>query len=245
MNRRFWPHAVALAIRKFLPDHDDPSTRKASTEWAKNRAVTLSEALIKLGICNNSDSIPVLPADVIAEGKILAEQSRFKMGGAGALNLLFGLTKLLKACRIVETGVAYGWSSLAFLAAIKDTPDSILLSVDMPYVKANNERWVGVVVPGYLRAKWTLIREPDRYGLIRAIGAASGPIDLCHYDSDKSYWGRKWAYPILWDALCSGGVFISDDIQSNFGFKEFVEKKGVLFSIIENEGKYVGIFKKT
>ena len=67
---------------------------------------------------------------------------------------------------------------------------------------------------------------------------------LCHYDTDKSYWGRKWAYPKLWGSLKSGGVFISDDIQDNFAFKEFVEEKGVIFSVIESQGKYVGIFTK-
>ena len=46
-------------------------------------------------------------------------------------------------------------------------------------------------------------------------------LDLCHYDSDKSYYGRRWAYPKLWEALKTGGIFISDDIQDNWAFKEF------------------------
>ena len=38
-------------------------------------------------------------------------------------------------------------------------------------------------------------------------------IDLCHYDSHKDYDARMWAYPRLWAALRSGGIFISDDIR--------------------------------
>jgi predicted O-methyltransferase YrrM len=40
------------------------------------------------------------------------------MGGAGQFNLLYAATILSGARRIVETGVAYGWSGLAILAAM-------------------------------------------------------------------------------------------------------------------------------
>ncbi|MFV0281806.1 MAG: hypothetical protein ACK5JM_13735, partial [Rhodoblastus sp.] len=69
------------------------------------------------------------------------------------------------ARRMVETGVAYGWSSLALLAASEDRPDSRLVSVDMPYPKMNNEAFVGIVVPERFHARWKLVRKPDRNGL--------------------------------------------------------------------------------
>ena len=64
-----------------------------------------------------------------------------------------------------------------------------LVSVDMPYVKRGNEPYVGSVVPPALHENWTLIREPDRNGIAKAIKLHGGRIDLCHYDSDKSWWG--------------------------------------------------------
>ena len=73
---------------------------------------------------------------------------------------------------------------------------------------------------------------------------ACGKIDLCHYDSDKSWWGRHYAYPILWDSLKSGGLFISDDIQDNLYFSEFVKKKNLKFVIVEFEGKFIGLIRK-
>jgi hypothetical protein len=95
-----------------------------------------------------------------------------------------------------------------------------------------------------LRARWTLVREPDRYGLVKALRALGGAIDFCHYDSDKSYGGRKYAYRLMWDALETGGVFVSDDIQDNFAFRDLVEAKAATFAVTECEGKFVGIVRK-
>ena len=55
----------------------------------------------------------------------------------------------------------------------------------------DNEDNVGCVVHPLLRSNWTLIRKPDIIGLPFALKKL-GKIDLCHYDSDKSYRGRKW-----------------------------------------------------
>ena len=69
-----------------------------------------------------------------------------------------------------------------------------------------------------------MIRRPDNPGINIALGKAGTKIDLCHYDSDKSWWGRNYAYPILWNSLNFNGLFISDDIQDNLYFAEFVKK---------------------
>ena len=92
----------------------------------------------------------------------------------------------------------------------------------MPYPKMDNEDYVGIVIPSFLKEYWHLIRKPDRKGIISGLKMFDQPIDLCHYDSDKSYYGRSYAYPLLWNSLKEGGIFISDDIQDNFAFKDFV-----------------------
>ena len=38
-----------------------------------------------------------------------------------------------------------------------------------------------------------------------------------------------------------GGVFISDDIQDNLAFSDFVRATGARFGVIETAGKFVGI----
>jgi len=114
----------------------------------------------------------------------------------------------------------------------------------MPYPKMGNESFVGIVVPERFKTNWSLVRLPDRPGVRKAIALHNGKIDLCHYDSDKSWYGRNYAFPLLWDALVEGGVFISDDIQDNMAFAEFVEEKKLAFAVTESEGKYVGILRK-
>jgi predicted O-methyltransferase YrrM len=89
----------------------------------------------------------------------------------------------------------------------------------------HNDAYVGIAVPAHLRPRWTLIRRPDR-DVLRSTLRRFGPIDLAHYDSDKSRPGRKFAYPALWKALRPGGVLVSDDIADNPVFVEFAWQIG-------------------
>jgi hypothetical protein len=114
----------------------------------------------------------------------------------------------------------------------------------MPYAKAGNEPYVGIVVPERLRNRWMLFREPDRNGIRKALRWLGGNLDLCHYDSDKSYAGRMYAYPILWDALRQGGLFISDDIQDNLAFRDFCARLGIQPQVTRSSGKFIGIARK-
>lgn len=166
------------------------------------------------------------------------------MGGEGAVSLIYHLVKYSNPKRCLETGVAYGWSSLAILLALKENSESKLISNDMPYVNENNEDFVGIVVPDFLKDKWDLQRLPDITGIPLALKKFSGGLDFCHYDSDKSYTGRIWATPIIWNALKPGSLFLVDDINDNIAFKEFCEEKKQAPIIIEHIGKYVGILRK-
>ena len=103
---------------------------------------------------------------------------------------------------------------------------------------------IGVAVESKLQNFWELRREPDRFGLPRAINKLQGSLELVHYDSDKSYYGRKWSQEIIWRNLCEGGIFISDDIEDNTAFMEFVSLHNLQFSVLEFEQKYVGVIKK-
>jgi len=237
-----WQHAVALACRKFLPDKDMPDLRAKARIWAAEHAVPVTQALNKVGL--NGDAHGMDPV-LISQGTELASKSVAKMGGPGDLDLLSDAVRMTKACRVIETGVAYGWSSLAILAAMETNGSGELISVDMPYPKMGNEDFVGIVVPERLRDHWRLVRQPDRPGLKKAIAMFDGKIDLCHYDSDKSWWGRGYAFPLLWDALVPGGLLIADDIQDNLFFAEFAISKKLPFSVTMSAGKYVGLIRKT
>ena len=242
---RFWGHAVALGYRRFIYSRDTSEDEALATQWARERAVTVVEALQVIGLASGNDpDVPRLQLALLQEGQRLAAASCVDMGGSGDVDLLYATVLLSGAERVVETGVAYGWSSLAVLAAFEERGTGKLLSVDMPYPKLNNEAWVGVAVPERLRSRWMLIREPDRWGLKKALSCFGDTIDLCHYDSDKSYEGREYGFSLMWNALRQGGVLISDDIQDNLAFRDFVQGRSARFAVTMCQGKFVGILRK-
>ena len=241
LRPKYYLHFFFLIRNKFLFNHDTTENSHKAYEWATINAIPYVDALKKLDLIGD---ITGLDSDTIAEGRMLEAQSFVKMGGAGHIHLLYDCVRLLKAKKIIETGVAYGWSSLAILKALSETNNGKLYSVDMPYPFKNNEKYVGIVVPKYLKKNWILIREPDRPGIIKALNKIGNQLDLCHYDSDKSWWGRHYAYPILWKSLRSGGLFISDDVQDNLYFSKYVKNKSLKFAVVEFEGKFVGLIRK-
>jgi predicted O-methyltransferase YrrM len=241
---RYWDHGARLVLRKAFDRRDGPEARRAAEAWAAERVQPIEAILATLGLVDDTTSIPRMSADLRREGERRAASSPVEMGGAADLDLLHALVKLSGARRVIETGVAFGWSSLAILAALDGREDAVLASVDMPYPRRNNDDFVGIVVPERLRSRWTLIRAPDRTGIKPALARLGGAIDLAHYDSDKSWQGRHFAYTILWEALVPGGIFVSDDIQDNLVFRDFVHARKLDFAVSETAGKFIGIARK-
>ena len=233
-----------IQVLKRNKNSQQEETRAESTNWCKKNCISQEEALKKLTGKSTFKNIYRLYPDEIKLAKNTASNCPIKMGGEGAISFLYHLVKEKKFKNIIETGVAYGWSSLAILLAIKDIENALLISNDMPYIKANNEDYVGCVIPENIKSKWQLQRLPDVKGIPLALNFFNHNIDLCHYDSDKSYTGRKWSSPILWSSLKNGGLFVSDDINDNIAFKQFCEDVNRIPIIIEHLGKYVGIIKK-
>ena len=44
--------------------------------------------------------------------------------------------------------------------------------------------------------------------------------------------------------LKPGGIFLSDDIQDNMAFADFVRQKDASFGVVEGGGKYIGLAMK-
>ena len=163
----------------------------------------------------------------------------------GDIYLIHDICENIQARNCIETGVAYGWSSEAILSSISSREGN-LISVDMPMIGQDDYHLIGFVVSEPNKANWTLLRMPDMNGLKKAIKLhGSNSIDFIHYDSDKSYYGRKWSQPIILEALSKNGIFVSDDINDNFAFKEFVEEYKLNYYVIEYGGKFVGIIRKS
>lgn len=215
-------------------------------EWCDVRAVDTRTAIQQLTGWTTFEPVAALFAEPLAAAQKNVERYTV-ISGPGNLDLIYHLAEFLQAERVVETGVAYGWSSLAFLLSLSRRPRARLISTDLPYAFNQGESYVGCAVPPALRAQWQLVRGADRDVLPSAL-AQLKPIDLCHYDSDKSYEGRLWAYQQLWAALRPGGIFISDDVDDNWGFRDFCQRLAEQPLIVRSPAtrgvKYVGVLVK-
>ena len=113
----------------------------------------------------------------------------------------------------------------------------------MPYLGKDNDQFVGCVVSENLKTNWKLFRFADKESLPK-IFKEQNSFDFIHYDSDKSYNGRLWAYPILWEKLRKGGVLMSDDIGDNAAFMDYCISAGLEPVIVGFDGKYAGFIIK-
>ena len=228
-------------------EHPSLSYSKKAILWCKENACNEESALQKINPNWEYHDFKKEFPHLVQDGFAIIKTFDFNWGGQGNLSLNYSLAKNLNARDIIETGVAYGWSSLCLLTYLIDYEEGFLVSVDMPFWGTNHEDKIGCVIPQEMRSKWRLIRLPDRDAIPKII-KKNLFFDLCHYDSDKSYKGKMWALPRLWERIRSGGILICDDINDNLAFKHFCESKNIAPIIVETFDsqvvKYVGIAVK-
>ena len=183
-----------------------------------------------------------LPEELLRTAKeigIEAQESFSVGGGVGPYNeVLYVLARLLRPSTVVETGVAYGFSSSYILQALRDNCLGHLYSIDSPntdptgFVDADGHvdvvytrsvTDVGRLVPQELRERWTLIPGTSREQLAHVL-QQRGHIDLFFHDSDHSYSNMTWEFRAVWPFLRTGGVLVSDDISRHSAFDDFIHQ---------------------
>jgi predicted O-methyltransferase YrrM len=240
---RLYPQLIYRYKKKLFGKSYPKELKQQAKLWCAKNAIDTKEAILKLTKTPLNKSVrDVYPSDFIdAEEK--ASKVPVRMGGAANLDLLYLIAEYVQAKKIVETGVAFGWSSLALLLSLEKRAGSTLISTDMPYPNRDNDQYVGCVVPERLNQYWMILNYADRQAIPKALKKI-GTIDMCHYDSDKNYFARLWAYPRLWDALRTGGFFISDDIGDNLAFCDFANKVKADPVVVKTKENYVGVLIK-
>ena len=161
--------------------------------------------------------------------------------GASNISIIYEIIRRKKPKNILETGVAYGWSSYVILLGILHNKIGKLISVDLPYPLLNEKKNIGILVPKHLRRNWTLIFDKDYNGIKKAIKKFNLKIDLFHYDSDKNYSAKLRNLFLVWKHLSKDGIIICDDINDNFAFFHFVENIKKKYYVIKTNNKYIGI----
>lgn len=168
----------------------------------------------------------------------------FDLGGGGYYPLLYFLTRHLKPEFVVETGVAAGFSTQAFLSAMTVNDKGVLYSSDFPYFRIKNpEKYIGILVEEKLKARWKLYIKGDIDNLNRIVKQIPR-IDLFHYDSDKTYSGRAEAFKIIENLLYEQSILIMDDIQDNLFFHDLIKAKNMAWHVFSFKNKYIGVIGK-
>lgn len=172
------------------------------------------------------------------------DQIPHDLGGGGDHRFLYWLTRHTKPKVIVETGVAAGWSSRAFLEALKRNGEGKLYSSDLPYFRLPNpERYVGVIVEPELRAGWSLYLEGDEANLPRILSQVE-QVDIFHYDSDKMRSGREFAMSLIRQKLAPNGIVVMDDIFNDDWFNTYVTTKNLPFAVVEGRYGIIGSLER-
>jgi len=121
-----YPELVRLVLPRLVGSATaDPrdSSQAEARQWCDPRAVTIDTAIEKIAGAGRQ-SIESLFPQVLQAAHQRAAACPVRMGGPGGLKLLYWLAEHIQATRVVETGVAYGWSSLALLLSLRKRPQA-------------------------------------------------------------------------------------------------------------------------
>ena len=237
------PGYFKIMIKKLLKRIEKNSSI-AALQWAKQHVhYTTEEFCISID-SNLFEDVKSDIKSMKSEAKEKLASLEFSLGGGGNYFLLHFLVRKYQPDCVVETGVAAGWSSLAILKALEKNNKGSLYSSDFPYFRLKNpERYVGILIQEEnLKARWNLDIRGDSVALPEIANLLDDrKINLFHYDSDKFYSGRDFALKTLNKNFSPNCIIIFDDIQDNMHFKDFVEQNEIKYTVLEFEGKYVGV----
>jgi Methyltransferase domain len=132
------------------------------------------------------------------------------------------LARHLRPERVLETGVARGFTTRALLEALNRNGNGHVWSVDLPpLLERGLSDETGAAVPGRLYDRWTLVRGSSRRvlpGLVKQLGS----IDLFVHDSMHTTRNVAFELECVWPTLRPGGAILIDDVEKNAAMGQFL-----------------------
>lgn len=157
---------------------------------------------------------------------------------------LYALCKIIKPKTVVETGVAYGLSSMYILQAMFENKKGTLYSIDSVFSPWQSKEMIGSAIPSYLRANWRLTFGSSSEKL-KNILSSLDYLDIFFHDSLHTYKNMKFEFETVWPFINKDGFLISDDISGNNAFSNFYLKLNLEpFILPQNDKSFLGILKK-
>lgn len=160
---------------------------------------------------------------------------------------LYVLCKLLKPDKIIETGVAYGSSSMYILQALEENKNGMLYSIDYAFSPWQSKQMIGAAIPDNLRKNWNLIFGPSSQELPKLLSSIN-PIDVFFHDSLHTFKNMTFEFETAWPYIKKGGFLISDDISGNNAFHRFSSKLNLEPLVLPQKSShdsFLGILKKS
>lgn len=163
--------------------------------------------------------------------------------------LCYAVVRALEPESVLETGVCYGVISAFILAALDRNRKGSLHSIDLPPLGRNGDRFVGWAIPdASIKTRWHLHRGVSRRILPKLLQQI-GPVGLFVHDSLHTHRNMRREFEAVTPYLGRPGVLISDDVEGNSAFQEWVEQYEPDFSaVLKEESKEgllgIGLFVK-
>jgi predicted O-methyltransferase YrrM len=175
------------------------------------------------------------------EHQALVAQSgeQYSLGAIGYAEgiYLYAVLRTLRPRLAVETGVANGFSTAFLLLALQANGEGTLYSVDLPrevgreyapgtFYEGKGRAGIprgsepGWLIPEALKDRWTLIVGRSQHELPPLLGRL-GTIDFFMHDSEHSFDCMWFEFNEAWPALRTGGVLVSDDVNTTPAFFRF------------------------
>ena len=227
-------------LNLFKVTRDTKKKNEIVQNWCNKNKISEKKFYLKIGLKKVGNFFEEKKS-YYNSARLKEKKLDYKMGGMAHLNLIYNLIKHYKSQKILETGVAFGWSTLVFILAKKN--HSTLTSVDLSYPTKSSYKFVGRALPSNFKKKFILLRGIDYY-FLKFFNNQKKYFDFIHYDSDKSYLGRKKNYELIWKILKKKGCFVSDDISDNPAFYEFVKFNKLNYYILSSNSKFIGVVFK-
>jgi predicted O-methyltransferase YrrM len=232
---------MSKKVFKRLFDSSGKHSQAENMAWLKSHCSNFEDVAQRLD-ANLWQESTQYAVELEKHAEVLLKEIEFELGGGGGYPFLYFITRYLKPEIVVETGVAAGFSSHAFLSAIAANKAGSLYSSDFPYFRLPRpERYIGIVVQESLKSNWSLYLEGDEVNLSKIFQQVN-KVDIFHYDSDKSYSGRAFAMSKAKSKISRSGVILMDDIQDNSYFYDYIEREQPeSWHVFEFRGKYIGL----
>lgn len=138
-------------------------------------------------------------------------------------SIIYTCVRALKPQVVIETGVSNGIFTHFILKALDKNGHGKLYSIDIRMTSSAypSGKKTGWLAPPELRNRWEFLLGDSRE-ILPILLSKLQSIDIFIHDSDHTYDIMSFEFKTAWKKIKNGGILISDDINSNNAFKDFI-----------------------